>query len=80
MSYPFAHGKAMTLKVLKSTDHSGLLYIVFNDHSAYHQQLLEIGRKFFCSLYGVATDNSMAMRSTSKRTTGKVVCVKSLPR
>ena len=71
----------MALKVLKSSDHSGL-YSVFGDQSANHQQLLETGRKFICSFYGVATGNSMVSARYAlytKMTTGKVVCVKSLP-
>ena len=78
---PFGHGKATALKVLKSADHSGL-YTVFGEQSGNHQQLLETGRKFICSLYGVAAGKSMASARYAlytKRTTGKVVCVKSLP-
>ena len=81
VSYSFAHGKAMALKVLKSADHSGL-YTVFGEQSANHQHLLETGRKYICSIYGVATGNSMASARYAlytKGTTGKVVCVKSLP-
>ena len=58
MSFPYGHGKATALKVLKSADHSGL-YTVFGEQSAnHHQQLLETGRKFICSLYGVAAGDS----------------------
>ena len=59
VSYPFGHGKATALNVLKSADHCGL-YTVFGDQSANHQQLLETGRKFICSLYGVAAGESIA--------------------
>ena len=81
VSYPFGHGKATALNILKSADHSGL-YIVFGEPSANHQQLLEIGRKFICSLYGVAAGESMAYARYAlytKRTRGKAVCVKTLP-
>ena len=81
VSYPFGHGKAIALKVLKSADHSGL-YTVFGEQSADHQHLLETGRKFICSLYGFATGNSMVFARYAlytKRTRGKAVCVKSLP-
>ena len=33
---------------------------VFGEQSATHKQLLETGRKFICSLYGVAAGESMA--------------------
>ena len=46
VSYPFGHGKATALKVLKSVDHSGL-YTVFGEQSANHQQLLETGANLF---------------------------------
>ena len=39
-SYPFGHGKAMALKVLKSADHSGL-YTVFGEEGATLEQLME---------------------------------------
>ena len=58
VSYSFGHGKATSLKVLKSAGHSGR-YTVFGENSANHQQLLETGRKFICSLYGVAAGESM---------------------
>ena len=81
VSYSFGHGKAMVLKVQKSVDHSGL-YTVFGEQSANHQQLLETGRKFICSLCGVAAGESMASARYelyTKRTRGKAVCVKTLP-
>ena len=81
VSYPFGHGKATALKVLKSADHSGL-YTVFGEQSANHQHLLETGRKFICSLYGVAAGESMASARYAlytKKTRGKAVCVKTLP-
>ena len=81
VTYPFGHGNAMALKVLKSADHSGL-YTVFGEQSANHQQLLETGCKFICSLYGVAACESMASATYAlytKRTRGKAVCVKTLP-
>ena len=80
VSFPFGHGKATALKVLKSADHSGL-YAVFGEQSANHQQLLETGRKFICSLYGVAAGESMASARYAlytKKTRGKAVCVKTL--
>ena len=58
------------------------LYTVFGEQSANHQQLLETGRKFICSLYGVAAGESMASARYAlytKRTRGKAVCVKTLP-
>ena len=81
VSCPFGRGKATALKVLKSADHSDL-YTVFGEQSANHQQLLETGRKFICSLYGVAAGESMASARYAlytKRTRGKAVCVKKLP-
>ena len=81
MSYSFGHGKATALKVLKSADHSGL-YTLFGEQSANHQQLLETERKFICSLYGVAAGQRMASARYAlytRRTRGKVVCVKTLP-
>ena len=77
----FGHGNATALKVLKSADHSGL-YTVFGEQSANHQQLLETGRKFICSRYGVAAGESMASARYAlytKRTGGKAVCVNTLP-
>ena len=62
------HGNATALKVLKSADHSGL-YTVFGEQGANHQQLLETGRKFICSRYGVAAGESMA---TPKGQEGKL--------
>jgi len=55
---------------------------VFGEQSANHQQLLVTGRKFICSLYGVAVGESMASARYAlytKRTRGKAVCVKTLP-
>ena len=81
VSYPFGHGKATVLKVLKSADHSGL-YTVFGEQSANHQQLLETGHKFICSLYGVAAGETMTSARYAlytKRARGKAVCVKKLP-
>ena len=69
----FGHGNATALKVLKSADDSGL-YTVFGEQSANHQQLLKTGRKFICSLYGVAAGESMASARYAlytKRTTGE---------
>ena len=46
------------------------------------ETLLETGRKFICSLYGVAAGESMASARYAlytKRTRGKAVCVKTLP-
>ncbi len=40
VSYPFRHGKAMALKVLKSADHSGL-YTVFGEEDATLEQLMQ---------------------------------------
>ena len=80
VSYPFGHGKPMALKILKSADHSGL-YTVFGEQSANHQQLLETGRKFICSPYGVAAGKSMASARYAlytKRTRWKAACVKTL--
>ena len=48
MSYPFGRGKAMVLKVLKSTDHSGL-YTMFGEEGATLEQLMETGNKFLYS-------------------------------
>ena len=79
--YPFCHGKATAIKVLKCANLSGL-YTVFGQQSANYQQLLENGRKFICSIHGVAADESMASARYAlytKRTRGKAVCVKTLP-
>ena len=81
VSYPFGHGKATALNVLKSADHSGL-YSVFGEQSANNQQLLETGRKFICLLYCVAAGEGMASARYAlytKMTRGKAACVKTLP-
>ena len=71
----------MALKVLKSADHSRL-YTVLGEQSANHQQSLETGRTFICSIYSVATVKSMTSARYAlhtKKTRGNAVCVKSLP-
>ena len=54
VSYPFGHGKATALKVLKSADHSGL-YSVFGEQSTNHQQLLQDKRES-CMCQNSSTD------------------------
>jgi len=48
VSYPFGHGKPMTLKVLKYADHSGL-YTAFGEEGATLEQLMETGYNFISS-------------------------------
>jgi len=67
VSYPFGYGKAITLKVLKSADHSA-----FGEEGATLEQLMETGRTYTCSLYGVAAGKSVVSALYTNTTRGKV--------
>ncbi len=69
------------IKGIEVCRHTGL-YAVIGEEGSTLAQLMEAGRKFICSLCGIAEDTDMSfVRYTlySRRTRGKAVSIKTLP-